>query len=84
MSSSVTSVPPWPHTEARCSRLEGPMLSRIMGHDHKAFAQAILILDEVGEQSLGAESEALEHMLGRILAHRHSRPELLQPPRPRN
>ena len=60
------------------------MLSKIMGHDHKGIGQAILVLDEVGEQSLGTESEALEHMLGRILADRHLRPELLQPPRPRN
>jgi len=60
------------------------MLSRLMGHDHEGIGQAILVLDEAGEESLGTESEALEQMLGRLLADRHPRPELLQPPRPRN
>ena len=55
-----------------------------MRHDHEILSQAILVLNEAGEEGLGAESQVLEHNLSGLLAGRHPNPELSQPLRPRD
>ena len=45
----------------------------------RPVGETILVLDEIGEESLGTKSEAHEHVLGRVLADRHPRPELASP-----
>ena len=59
-----------------------PKASRHVGHDHEILRQAVRVLDEVGQESFGTESQTLKDPLSRLLADCYLSPDLIQLARP--